>query len=620
MAPGEHVPLSRSFSRILERANDVEYDDTVALNSEGEELGWDSLEEARCSVILAGAGVGKTHEMRERAKLIENDGKYAFFIRIERIEKHFPIAFDVGDRDQLTTWVSSDDEAWIFLDSVDEARLKDSKSFEIAIKIFSDLISDAIERSHIIISSRPYAWRHHMDREIIKQNFKLDKSEMPENYGVYNLNSLSESDIREFSRKRKVENIDKLVDEIRKKNIFSIASRPFDLENLLIMWNTKKILEDRMEIMRFGIEQRISEIDRDRDEVRSLNKNKALKGARSIAAAIIFTGEMGVYVPDSIPQQGGIKASEILSDWDPIDVNTLLGRGVFDKPLYGMVNFRHREILELLAAEWLSEGLKRGNSRNKISNLLFRDRCGHRFIVPRLRPLLPWLVLLDDEIYLKAEKISPGIVLEGGDAARLSLFKRREILHGVIESIIAHTSGGSFRIRDAAERISQADLWDDVRNCIELNWENDDVLFFLMMIAWQGDMKECFPFAMTLARNKERSKRLGYVAINVIGITGSRRHILEIWDHLLDSENAMDRHLLDTLIQFSHFEEEFIERIIVSISKLDPSYNFEFVSLEQSFRDFIKKFETKIYHHRSLSSIFLNKLSCLNITPSKTKK
>ena len=63
--------------------------------------------------------------------------------------------------------------------------------------------------------------------------------------------------------------------------------------------------------------------------------------------------------------------------------------------IYGAVRFRHREVRELLAAEWFSELLEKGHSRHAIEALIFREQYGQEIICPRLRPILPWLILGD---------------------------------------------------------------------------------------------------------------------------------------------------------------------------------------------------------------------------------
>jgi hypothetical protein len=85
------------------------------------------------------------------------------------IGEAFGAAFDVGELQSFETWLSSEEDAWFFLDSVDEALLSNPQAFEEAIRVFATRIADARHRAYVIISSRSYAWRNRSDRELLEQ-------------------------------------------------------------------------------------------------------------------------------------------------------------------------------------------------------------------------------------------------------------------------------------------------------------------------------------------------------------------------------------------------------------------------------------------------------------------
>ncbi|MDE0514470.1 MAG: hypothetical protein OXI88_22150 [Gammaproteobacteria bacterium] len=62
------------------------------------------------------------------------------------------------------------------------------------------------------------------------------------------------------------------------------------------------------------------------------------------------------------------------------------------------VRFHHRTVREYLTAEWFAELLRRETSRRSIEDLFFRNRYGLDVVVPTLRPILPWLAILDEKI------------------------------------------------------------------------------------------------------------------------------------------------------------------------------------------------------------------------------
>ncbi|WP_202615523.1 hypothetical protein, partial [Escherichia coli] len=172
----------------------------------------------------------------------------------------------------------------------------------------------------------------------------------------------------------------------------------------------------------------------------------------------------------------GIDAELVLGDWNPPEVRALLERGIFNDVIYGMVRFRHREVRELLAAEWFSRQLNDGHSRRAIESLFIREQYGQLVITPRLRPILPWLILFDNELRQKVLKISPEIVFEGGDAARLPLTERKMILTDVVNRIAEGKDDHSARDNNAIARIAQPDLMNDTLNLIGKYRNNDDAI------------------------------------------------------------------------------------------------------------------------------------------------
>ena len=75
------------------------------------------------NVDLSEAGSGKTYEIRNIACTLRGQGKPAFFLRLEHIPRDFEDAFEVGTYEAFEKWLSSGEEGWLLLDSVDEARL-----------------------------------------------------------------------------------------------------------------------------------------------------------------------------------------------------------------------------------------------------------------------------------------------------------------------------------------------------------------------------------------------------------------------------------------------------------------------------------------------------------------
>jgi hypothetical protein len=606
----EPVPLDRYFSRVPKPEAESDEQDFHSFFSGQKRTGWQEIEaEFRC-VILAEAGAGKSFEMEARAKHLEEQGRAAFFIRIEDIEVGFEKAFEFGSVDAFEGWLKSQDEAWFFLDSVDEARLENPLAFEKAIKLFARRIKSADQRAHVFISSRPYAWRARLDRDLVERylpfvNPKLEKTgdgdvvseeveaveraEPESALRVYLLDPLDESGIRKFADCRGAPQIDKLILELQRMNLMSMAARPFDLEGILAKWANDQSLDGRLELLQHNIDHRLNEIDPNRALRQPLNREKARRGARVLAAAVILTGEPGIRVPDATQPDKGIDAETVLGDWEPAEVQALLERGIFNDVLYGIVRFRHREVRELLAAEWFSHQLRIGNARRATEILFFREQYGHSVITHRLRPVLPWLMLFDAEIRRKALKIAPEVAVEGGDAAHLPFAERTTLLHDIVRRIAGDEDDRAARDNSAIARIAQPDLSGDALCLITQHQDNDDAIFFLGRLVWQGGMTECVPALSGIATEPARGIYARIAATRAVMTCGMRDQKDHLWSHLNQSPGALPRSLLAEVVDDADADVVSVDLLLASIDKLEAHDHFEATGLRQALHGFIDR-------------------------------
>jgi hypothetical protein len=163
----DFIELNRTFHEISkESCNNDDMDVSQAIGVES--FNWTNLIKEYRVIILSEAGSGKTAEIRNVAYKLREQGKSAFFLRLEHIPTDFENAFEVGTYKAFNEWLASAEEGWLFLDSVDEARLRHPGDFERAIHNLSRQISTAIDRSHIFITSRMTAWRPKTDLDLCK--------------------------------------------------------------------------------------------------------------------------------------------------------------------------------------------------------------------------------------------------------------------------------------------------------------------------------------------------------------------------------------------------------------------------------------------------------------------
>ena len=288
----DFIELHRTFRELSKNNSDNDDFDVIRALGIGERLHWPDLIKEYRLVILSEAGSGKTYEIRNIANMLRGQGKPAFFIRLEHIPWDFQYAFEVGTYDAFTEWRDSSEEGWILLDSVDEARLRDPRDFERAIRKLGRNIIAAKDRTHIVITGRMTAWRPKTDLALCEKHLPyagtvtsesdtLDdddalegslqtetkaKSEAESVFKIVAFDDLTSDQIAVFVRARGAEGSQTFLDAVERADAWSFTSRPQDLEELVEFWIDQGRIGTRLELMRNSIDRRLAERDQNRDD------------------------------------------------------------------------------------------------------------------------------------------------------------------------------------------------------------------------------------------------------------------------------------------------------------------------------------------------------------------
>jgi hypothetical protein len=437
------VELIRRFAPMSSRSREWDF----LMPGHGSPQRWHEIEDEFRVLIIADPGAGKTFEAKARALKIKARGRHAFFIRIEKIDASFDQAFEVGTASEFASWLASTDEAWFFLDSVDEAQLETPRALEDAVRIFGAKIHAALARARVFITSREDAWRALPDQTLIEQHLPYGEPALTETADDTNRNSdpmlklfrlagLSADEIALFAGHYGVSDVSDFVDAIKRANLLTLAERPFDLKALIRVWLADHRLGSRFEVLQRMIELQLVPLAAIR-----LDPTKMRHGARILAGAVMMTSKPVICLPGGFHSPDRIDPRLLLADWNDGEIDALLRTGLFDDVVYTSVRFRHREIRELLSAEWANDLLNKPGHRPRVEHLFFRKSYGEEIIVPRTRPTLTWLILFDGAVRDRALALEPEIASEGGDPSRLPLSVRQTMLRDITERIATGKDG-----------------------------------------------------------------------------------------------------------------------------------------------------------------------------------
>jgi hypothetical protein len=601
----DFVELNRTFHDLPKQANESDDSDFSQWLPTDKRLRWPDLIQEYRLVILSEAGSGKTTEIRNITRSLRKKGKSAFFLRLEHVSKDFEDSFEEGTYKDFFAWLTSSNEGWFFLDSVDEARLQDPSDFELAIRKLSKQINIAKDRAHIIITGRTTAWRsrtdlnfcndcfpyspaatskHDSKKNIVESEEAIQpdgsvltttdsKKENDSFFRIVALDDLASDQIEVFVKARGISDSKAFLDAVERADAWSFTTRPQDLEELTGFWLDLGRIGSRLEIMRNSIDRRLTERDQDRAEVRPLSAERAKQGARLLAAAATLTRESTIKVPDGSANCKGIDVRSVLPDWNSKDHSTLLSLPIFDEAIYGTVRFHHRSVREYLTAEWFAGLLKRETSRRNIEALFFRNQYGLDIMTPTLRPILPWLILWDDKIRNRVCKLAPEILFEGGDPSQLPVDVRRNILHDVCKQMASNTTGRTMREEVAVQRFADPDLTDDVLALLQEYADNDDLKAFLLRMVWIGQLEGARAEVMKVALNPQAERYTRIVAFRAIKAIGSSEDRECVCQNFLIEAPKLNREWLAELIEIINPTEQTLIWLLACLEKIEPTEN-----------------------------------------------
>lgn len=528
MLEDTYIPLNRQFSLFSSSNNNSELDWEERWHrrySSNDSIGWDELLEKDKVIILAEAGAGKTDEFKAMAQQLYSAGKPAFFCRIEYLlDSDFD--FDdagIGNDDDFNAWKKSCDHdclGYFFLDSVDEAKLKDASAFRRALKQFAKKVGrDNYQRAKIFVSSRFSEWSAKTDLDHFASRFNLSEDNKKE--CVYTLDSLTASQILTFATAKKVTDPPAFIEAIERADAKLFASRPQDLLDLVTYWNDKKALGRHIEMLEYSIKKKLVERNETHHKQDSLSMDDIEQGVQYLAAAATFLKENKIRVAND----GIINPREVLPDWNQQKLDLLLTLPIFDYPIYGAVRFHHRSVREFLTAKWLFRLLQEGSSRQQIEALLITRQYGQLVAIPSMQAIAVWLACWDNTIRQKLMYVAPKILIEFGDPSEFSLACRFELLDTLIKRYKDQQHSDLKIDPIMIKRFATEMTAEILKDRLETNANHHDLTYLLLNIILHGQVAGLAAEASQIALSNKFSKKffssIRDIAFQIVLVTGS---------------------------------------------------------------------------------------------------
>ncbi|MEZ5414406.1 MAG: hypothetical protein R3F03_08835 [Opitutaceae bacterium] len=445
-APTNHVDLDRCFSTVS-RDRDPE---SIAIESYSDLYGhlwggrgWPDILKSRLVVVLGEPGSGKTAELRQQAARLRATGEAALFIRLDEIATQgWDAALSPDDRITLTHWHTGQGNVTIFLDSVDESKIRQAEDFYRALRrTVAALGSAGLRRARFVLSSRISEWHPETDgAEVIRLLTVPSAAPQGDNNAaepaaaleLVQLQPLDRERIGRFAAARGINPVEDFLTALERAHAWEFARRPLDVTDLAAYWIQHNRLGSLTDLLEFSITRNLRETPA-REKLDPLTLAQARAGAEDLAAAAVVCRTLTFRIPDGNLMSGGLDARACLPpSWTPAQISALLSRPIFDGASYGHIRFHHRRLLEFLAATWLRRHLAEGAGLDELEQLCFAKNGDQRILRAAFASVAAWLCAGDGSWHERFRTwvldSAPSIHLRFGDPAALEPGYRRRLL------------------------------------------------------------------------------------------------------------------------------------------------------------------------------------------------
>lgn len=580
-----YVNLNRNFNEIPTHLNDdIDLSDIYS-EGFGKDENWEDILLKNRVIILAEAGSGKTVEIKNKSEELSLEGKSAFFIRLEDIKNNFENAFDHGDIELFNRWLNSSEEAYFFLDSVDEAKLSDVRDFKRAVQVFSSKLKSGSNRAKIFITSRGSVWKPKTDLDMVNDLLKLPNGN-DESFEVFSLSTLNISQIKLFADANNVEDSETLIQEIIRQEAEVFTKRPLDLQGIIDYWNTENKIGSRKELLDNSISKYLGDVEEGRDKC-DVAYDKLLSGAKEIAAALTFCRKSKIAIPDKKTDQDSLQLKTILGGWTNDEISTLLSRPVFEPSIYGSQRFTQRLLREYLTALWVHEKVKSGNlDKDRLREIFFRNIYGIEVPILSLKAVLSWYVLLDREFAKIVEELRPEIFMDGGDPSGLTVEHRISLLRSFC--LMYKEKNSCFITFDSSAllRFGSSAMEGTVLELLYEYYDNRPIMQILLQMATTYKMKSCSEIALKISLDdscETVSRKLAIKLIkDILSPRQIRQNVKDVKDKYNSESNELARIIIDEYSDYLSVDE-----VINILSKVPKPSSFGFSSIELTAENYI---------------------------------
>lgn len=528
---------------------------------------WPDLLEIKRLLIIGEAGTGKSHELKQQAEELVKKNQYAFFATLTDIanQHQFTDAVTIELTAGFETWVKSNQPGYFFIDSIDEA-VTNVAGVQVALKKIAKQLAPALDRAHIILTTRPDVLANHVNNEQLSQLFNVTQTstntitadealfspyidppsnnDSPPSYTFeeYTLRSLTKQHAREIAAQENQIDAEALFNYIQQSRAEQLACRPIDLIPLARFWrdNQQQTLSQYKLHLALAL-QRATEHETSSRPLKSLSPKECQDLIARAAAALTLCRKQNLCLNGN-PSGNAISMHQLFPDLNDAQRRELSGLGIFVPAANYEIKIMHQTAQEILTAHWLSTLTTSANDVLVPLRIVTAIQYDITVVKPSLRAAASWLSQQNQVFRERILNIAPEVLIETGDAHTLSLSTVETTLNKVFKSL-----DNGLEVSLTIEQLHKITREHDLSTFIIKRWhaeqESTEVQNTLLRLIWSGAYPNCSYIAVDALKNSQTSYQQKVAIRALISIQDSRA-LNDAYDFILKHHHTLDKSTL----------------------------------------------------------------------------
>jgi hypothetical protein len=397
-----------------------------------------------CLVLIGEPGLGKSTAMRIEFTRLQSQlaggPDRVQWVSLGTTREREVLSGQIFAAKPFQEWLAGDGHLHLFLDSLDEARLRIPRVAEL---LLEGLAGAPFGRLSLRLSCRS-ANRHYGLERGLREQFAAS------NFAEFELAPLTKRDVLAAASARDLE-AETILTKIIERELQPLAMVPESLNFLLdVAEETGDLPTSRTEAYEQGLRLLVREPDEDRreEERDRLPSTQRLALASRIAAALVLSGRTSVRLDErpvgsdqaSVAQFAGgsetdrVTALPVAVDATVANLTEVLHTALFTSHGERGHGFGQASYAEFLCARWLACG---GLAPGQLEQLLFMESAEGLRVIPQLNEVAAWLADQDSIFSARLLECDPSVLLRA-EPVNLDEGGRRQLVDALIAGIISH--------------------------------------------------------------------------------------------------------------------------------------------------------------------------------------